>query len=153
MKNIILVRHGKDEKNSLTQLGRNQIQQMAIYLKTDLKLSGKIHLICSPLKRAMQSAEIIANSLGLKMYPDELFDDNLEYSSDLQKAVADILEIGSDFDHVIVVTHQPATMGLPIYLLKTCFPDNPENPYVPPTINGKANIFDCETGEIHFNLP
>ncbi len=80
MGNIFIVRHGQDEDNAalilnghrdkpLTDLGRQQAKTVANKLK-----SRNINVIySSPLKRTLQTAQIIAEELGVKSvinYPD-----------------------------------------------------------------------------------
>lgn len=73
MSTIFIVRHGQDEDNAngvlngrrdtpLTELGRNQAKTVAAKLN-----DHHIDVIyCSPLKRARQTAEIIARELGIQ---------------------------------------------------------------------------------------
>jgi len=75
MLNIYIVRHGQDEDNArsilnghrdktLTALGKKQAQEMALTLK---KMSVDFSaLYVSPLKRAQETAQIIARELKLK---------------------------------------------------------------------------------------
>ena len=75
---ILLVRHGQTEWNLLTKVqgkadvelneqGIKQAEETRNYLKNE-----KIDLIlCSPLKRAMQTAEIIKQGRNIKMIIDE----------------------------------------------------------------------------------
>jgi len=78
-KPIILVRHGQAESNvsnltggwsqtALTDLGRRQAGLVAGRLKLELE-GVEIASYCSDLKRAVQTAEIIAEQTGLEIVP------------------------------------------------------------------------------------
>jgi len=77
MPTIYLVRHGQNEDNvehilnghrdrPLTELGRQQARTVAAKLKHD----GIQVIYASPLKRAFETATIIASELGLSVQPD-----------------------------------------------------------------------------------
>lgn len=83
MNPIILVRHGQAESNvsnltggwsqtALTDLGRHQAQLVAKRLKRELE-GVEIASFCSDLKRAAQTAEIIAEETGLNIAPETGF--------------------------------------------------------------------------------
>lgn len=81
MTHIFLIRHGESEGNaarilcgqtiptSLTSRGRSQILEAGRGLK-DLPFEA---VYSSPITRAVQSAEILSNVLGLGIVPDERF--------------------------------------------------------------------------------
>lgn len=80
---IILVRHGQAESNvsnliggwsqtALTDLGRHQAQLVAARLKNELE-HVEVSFYCSDLKRAAQTAEIIAEKKGVKIIQEEGF--------------------------------------------------------------------------------
>lgn len=102
MTKIFLVRHGQDEDNAngilngrrdtpLTELGRNQASTVADKLKDD----GIQVIYASPLKRAYETARIIANKLGV----DEVITDEhlmeREFGVLTGKPVADIPKYSS----------------------------------------------------------
>ena len=83
MNPIILVRHGQAESNvsnltggwsqtALTDLGRRQAQLAAARLKHELG-GVEVASYCSDLKRAAQTAEIIAEETGLNIVPEKGF--------------------------------------------------------------------------------
>lgn len=73
MQNVFLVRHGQSDANvqmifdnyddghSLTELGRRQAQQTADYFSSKSFRA----MVCSPILRARQTAEIISQRIGL----------------------------------------------------------------------------------------
>jgi len=80
MNTIILVRHGQAVSNvsnltggwsqtALTDLGRHQAQLVAKRLKRELG-GMEVTSYCSDLKRAAQTAEIIAEETGLNIAPE-----------------------------------------------------------------------------------
>jgi broad specificity phosphatase PhoE len=80
--NITLIRHGESLGNvqrvfqgqkdfPLSDEGKNQARQLAKHLKTE-KTNYK-EIISSPLTRTMQTAEIIADELGLSIQTDALW--------------------------------------------------------------------------------
>ena len=77
---IILVRHGQAESNvsnltggwsqtSLTDVGHQQAHLVAKRLKRELR-GREVSAYCSDLKRAVQTAEIIGEELGLGIIPE-----------------------------------------------------------------------------------
>ena len=83
MNSIILVRHGQADSNvsnltggwsqtALTDLGRHQAQLVAARLKQELE-GVEVNSYCSDLKRAAQTAEIIAEETGLNIVPEKGF--------------------------------------------------------------------------------
>lgn len=76
---LLIIRHGQSQADledrhegradfSLTELGKYQARLAAAYLYRKYPLE---HVICSPLKRARESAEIIAGPLQLQVHSDE----------------------------------------------------------------------------------
>ena len=88
---LFFIRHGQSENNALwartqsnvdrvsdpqlTVIGKKQVEQTALFLKKCLKTSssivyedGDIHIFCSLMDRAIQSALIIANRLSLPLH-------------------------------------------------------------------------------------
>ena len=61
---IFLIRHG-DASGELTTLGQGQVSRTADFLKSlELDLSKTV-LLTSPIRRAVESAEIIQKTLNL----------------------------------------------------------------------------------------
>lgn len=72
MMELILMRHGKaeegmihlpDRDRQLTEQGRERAAQAARVLKERLAATGTVHIWSSPLRRARQTADILANAL------------------------------------------------------------------------------------------
>jgi phosphohistidine phosphatase len=70
---LILIRHGKSEirnsavddtQRTLTQIGREELKKIIPELKANLRSDLELHLLSSPILRATQTAEIIADSIG-----------------------------------------------------------------------------------------
>jgi len=96
---IILIRHGQAEHNlgeltggwsstSLTDLGRRQVEALASRLKDELEMPCLLYH--SDIKRATQTAEIIAEATGLTPIPDPgLREFNNGIAADKTKAEAE----------------------------------------------------------------
>ncbi len=78
---IYLVRHGQTEWNSigrfqgalnspLTELGKQQASRVASILLREVKDASKVQLVSSPLGRAVETANIIAEALKLQAVMD-----------------------------------------------------------------------------------
>ena len=78
---FLLVRHAQSEWNAagrwqghadppLSRLGRAQAQKLALHLDAELREARVGRIICSDLKRAHETARIIARPLGLSPEPD-----------------------------------------------------------------------------------
>lgn len=76
---IFFVRHGKDDENyrggwsnlGLVQEGVEQAKRLAKYLKEKSAEYGITYIVSSDLPRAKETAEIIANELGLSVETNE----------------------------------------------------------------------------------
>ena len=67
---LFLLRHGKDEGDRLTKEGREQIHDLAGRMQ--LIIVGSVLIYTSLLRRAVESAEIIANVLAIEDTPEKL---------------------------------------------------------------------------------
>jgi probable phosphoglycerate mutase len=97
METVILIRHGEAEhmvsdltggwsQIPLTKTGRNQVSALATRLETDLE-GVDYAFYCSDLKRARQTADIIAEALGREPIPSrELREFNNGVAADRTKA-------------------------------------------------------------------
>lgn len=106
---IALVRHGiaersapggTDEKRELTPDGRHRIKVEGKFLKHS---AWRFHrVLSSPLVRARQTAEVLADALGMEVEVDRLLRPGM--------TAHDILEVASRYDvgdGIILVAHQP----------------------------------------------
>lgn len=108
---LILMRHGEaepkkpgvpDDERSLTQDGRTQVAKVAKILGLKPK-----YIVSSPLKRALETAEIIAEILGVgevfernELLPEYFDLDNLKYLLNTMSL--------DDKDVILLVGHSPS---------------------------------------------
>jgi broad specificity phosphatase PhoE len=145
---IFWVRHGQSTWNAidrmqghelsppLTDLGRTQSVQAADALVD----RGVVHLLSSPAARALETATVIGDRLGLGVVIEPLL---LEKGLDEEvvEVVARVQELlASDLpDHTVAVSHGD-TIGLAVALLS-------RTSLTPPT-NGSIISVDPETGRV-----
>ena len=126
MKQLTLVRHAKAEEGnfiyglsdierSLTKKGEIQARQAGNFL---LKNDEKPNLILSsPAKRALQTAEFIADELS---YNKRLITtDSVIYSGDENAILERICQIDNKIDHVLLCGHNPTILILANLLNET----------------------------------
>lgn len=157
---VCLVRHGETEWNvqrriqgttetELTLKGYNQAHEIALFLKN----KQWDHIITSPLKRAVQTAEIIAKELkisDLKVWPEfqerdygqatgmylEEYTEYLEKQIEIKgwennnvlrkrvlKGLEKILQLYSN-ERIIVISHGVPIMGIIEYIMKKPFKED-----------------------------
>ena len=145
---IFWVRHGQSTWNAidrmqghelsppLTDLGRAQSAQAADALVGQ----GVVRLLSSPATRALETAEVIGERLGLDVTTEPLLlekgldEEVVEVVTRVQKLLASDLP-----DHTVAVSHGD-TIGLAVALLS-------RTPLTPPT-NGSVTSVDPETGAV-----
>ena len=145
---IFWVRHGQSTWNAidrmqghelsppLTDLGRAQSTQAA----ESLVGRGVVHVLSSPAIRALETAEIIGERLGLDVVTEPLL-----LEKGLDEEVVDVVSrvqklLASDHpDHTVAVSHGD-TIGLAVALLS-------RTSLTPPT-NGSVTSVDPETGAV-----
>lgn len=155
---ILWVRHGQSTWNvldrlqghelspPLTDLGREQAAQAAETLAT----VGAVRLLSSPATRAIETAEIIADRLGLTVEVEPLLlEKGLEenYTTVLVRVQQVLDQYGLDRDlpeHTIAVSHGD-TIGLAVGLLSGQRPE--------PAANGSITSVDASTREVRVTLP
>jgi broad specificity phosphatase PhoE len=132
---ILWVRHGQSTWNlidrmqghelspPLTELGREQAAAAA----ESLVGAGVVRLLSSPAVRAMQTADIIGERLGLEVVEDPmLLEKGLEESMvEVLVRVRQVLDRDLP-DHTVVVSHGD-TIGLAIGMLSGQRPELPAN--------------------------
>ncbi len=112
MKSVILIRHVKsDHSNMLADIDRpirNDRKEDAKEVAKDIKKRGDSpqHLICSPAKRTLQTASLLAHSWD---YPEK----KIAIAESLYECTAnDILNLikntDEKFDTIAIVCHNPA---------------------------------------------
>jgi broad specificity phosphatase PhoE len=145
---IFWVRHGQSTWNAidrmqghelsppLTDLGRVQSTQAADALVD----RGVVHLLSSPATRALETAEVIGERLGLDVVTEPLLvekgleEEVVEVVARVQKLLASDLP-----EHTVAVSHGD-TIGLAVALLS-------RTSLTPPT-NGSVISVDPETGDV-----
>ena len=153
---ILWVRHGQSTWNvldrlqghelspPLTELGREQAQDAA----ESLADRGVVRLLSSPATRALETAEIIAAHLGLKVEVEPLLlekglDEN--YTNVLVRVQQFLDRHDRDLPaHTVAVSHGD-TIGLAVGLLSGQRPE--------PAANGSVTSVDPETREVVVTLP
>lgn len=141
---IIWVRHGQSTWNAidrmqghelsppLTDLGRTQSAQAADALVDQ----GVVHLISSPATRALETAAVIGERLGLEVVTEPLL-----LEKGLDEGVVDVLEriqrlLGAALpDHTVAVSHGD-TIALAMGLLTGTPPELPANGSITPAPGG-----------------
>ena len=134
--NVIDRMQGHELSPPLTDLGRAQSAQAADALVGQ----GVVHLLSSPATRALETAEVIGERLGLDVTTEPLLlekgldEEVVEVVTRVQKLLASDLP-----DHTVAVSHGD-TIGLAVALLS-------RTPLTPPT-NGSVTSVDPETGAV-----
>lgn len=114
---LVLVRHGEaetprgsDAERALTDAGRIQAQQTGQWLAGQL-LQPEVQLLCSPYRRAQQTAKAIGDVLGCQ----PVVVDHVTPEDDPRLALK-ALESAVTAECVIVVTHMPLVASLATWL-------------------------------------
>lgn len=113
MKNFIVARLGNyDENLNLSPAGEKQMRQLSQVLKHSLN-ENPILLLSSSAPRAVQSATVLGNEMGVSFESfDELWSDNA-HIEDTERAIKLILERANGFENVVVMTHLEYSGSLP----------------------------------------
>ena len=134
--NVIDRMQGHELSPPLTDLGRAQSAQAADALVGQ----GVVHLLSSPATRALETAEVIGERLGLDVTTEPLL-----LEKGLDEEVVDVVTrmqklLASDHpEHTVAVSHGD-TIGLAVALLS-------RTSLTPPT-NGSVTSVDPETGAV-----
>jgi phosphohistidine phosphatase len=116
MKNLILIRHAEthpqqflesDRDRMLTQIGHHQIENIAKQLKEKKCLPD--YLLCSPAKRAIQTAQLLCEKLEIN--PKLIKISPILYSGTIE----DILQLFSllnSSQQAVIIGHNPTMSGL-----------------------------------------
>lgn len=125
MKRLVLLRHAKsswdfnvsDKDRPLTEKGVNRITMISV--NSSNVLSGADLIFSSPANRALHTACIMMNSLGLSFTKIVLKKEL--YTFELSKLLDFIYNISDDYNSVICVGHNPAFTEAISHLSKTDF--------------------------------
>ena len=110
MKTLLILRHAKtqpdapngDHARQLTERGLQDAQRMAAYIKTSLGTPDAI--VTSDARRAMQTAEIVANGVG---FSTPVTVEPRIYAAGLDTLLDVVRELPDDADRIILVGHNP----------------------------------------------
>ena len=107
---LILLRHGiaeesaaSDAERALTPEGAEKIARVSLGIKSMLKKDAKISILSSPLRRALETAQIVSKLLKVKKIEKA---DALAAGEDIVPLLAGWIT-GKTPDVLIVVGHQP----------------------------------------------
>ena len=102
---VYLVRHGDYGRNgSLNEKGKEQIKATTTEIEQDLGSLEEITIFHSPIRRARESAQIMAEEMSLSTRLERRWDLSSE-SYNLSNVVAEIEDIG------IIISHMPDLIG------------------------------------------
>ncbi|MCX6786724.1 MAG: phosphoglycerate mutase family protein [Candidatus Kaiserbacteria bacterium] len=110
LKLVVVVRHGEDQKNSLTQRGEEQVSKLAEAIKTRINGFSKIAILTSPVRRATQTSKIIGQKIGVN--PTECKELWWDKSEDGKMQMEAICEAAGNSDVVVAITHFEAHIGI-----------------------------------------
>jgi len=127
MKSLYLMRHGQpvnghpmNGERPLTDLGKKQAVQMAGWLT---RLIGRVDIvICSPMTRALDTAEPMAKALGSYTASTTL----LKPDAEPAEAWKEIVRLAAASTDVLVVGHDPSLNTLLLWLIGTDSTPGPE---------------------------
>lgn len=138
MKRLILVRHGDYSGGALTDYGRKQMQELAPVLANSVV--GNMLLVSSPIRRAKESATILAEYFRVPIDEHEVWEAG-GHSSDNDGAFQFIADVDANIDTLVVVTHLPFLESFPTYFgkrsLDVSLPSGGAD-------KGQAQVIDCE---------
>ena len=128
MKHLIVVRHGDYAVGGiLSEKGKIQINSIALQL-TNLNLSKKAVILTSPAPRALESADIIKQKLGIKDYveipffwSDTTAPTPTYYKDQDPSKVMTIVNEYEEREVVIVVSHLEVVNQFPKYFMQEMF--------------------------------
>lgn len=136
MKKLIIVRHGRfGTDDSLSEEGRLQTESLATIIKKRINGSDVL-LLSSPIKRALESAEIIGTAL--QVGPKIL--NALRHANEMESTADQIKRLLSRHEIVIVVAHEPHSVALPPFFTK-------EKKDFDPLSFSEAYVIDCDSGD------
>ncbi|MBS3170613.1 histidine phosphatase family protein [Candidatus Woesearchaeota archaeon] len=125
MKHLFVIRHGDYKGKDLSDLGRDQIRRIADDMKVIVGNGYNGHyLLSSPVIRAEQTAEIIAQAFGL-----ETFERNIQLfvnngTAEELKAIDGMITPHNNNDIVTIITHQDVVGTYPRHIVRTLFGRN-----------------------------
>jgi phosphohistidine phosphatase SixA len=98
------LRHGDHREDELTEQGKQQAHEAALFLEVDIPLDeAPIRVLCSPKKRCVQTAEIICKLFDAKPEPVEWL--NIAHRYEARGCIAQFVRETPGI-HLVVVTHE-----------------------------------------------
>ncbi|MDX2002696.1 MAG: histidine phosphatase family protein [Chitinophagales bacterium] len=126
MKLLYLVRHGKaawrhqemnDHERPLKKKGREETAFISQHLAQKGVRPGL--LVTSPAKRALQTAEILAQDL--EIHPDNLMINISLYNSSHEELLAVILGLPNEYNEAMLISHDPEIANIASFLTNSVF--------------------------------
>ncbi|MCX6812263.1 MAG: histidine phosphatase family protein [Candidatus Berkelbacteria bacterium] len=149
MKKLVIVRHGdycySDGENVLSHAGEDQIRELIEKLVAEnviINSGGELVILSSTARRAVDSAKIIAEALGVRCNFNEILWSESFRIENLPGALELVRQLESA-DTVIMVTHYKYTKYFPQYFGQEYLGVNS----FPMSVAGKGRawVIDCET--------
>lgn len=147
MKFLIVVRHGEyDEDYNLDHDGRCQIQGLSEKLKEFVN-GNETLLLSSPAPRAIQSAQIISEILGMPAEEHDILWSDNDHFRDFDGLRMILRERKSEAEVIIIVTHLEYVEGFPLYFAVNELGMAVRRAPIP--LKGEACLLDCSTESFH----
>lgn len=141
---LILVRHGHDANDRISETGRAQIQSLRERIAS-LVASKTVYILSSPTRRALDTADMLSDRLNaaIDLY-DVLWSEN-DHPMNMEKALELIRAFEAKVDVLVVVTHYEYVKDFPAYygrnVLGVTFPSKLID-------KGRAWVIDVEKKQI-----
>ena len=156
MKKLVLLRHAKsswdfnvaDKDRPLTEKGINYIKMISTRSSNILSSADLIY--ASPANRALHTACIMVNSLGLSF--DKIVLKKELYTFELSKLLDFIFNISDDFSYVICVGHNPAFTEAVSHFSKTDFLHLPTSAWAQ-LIFSQTKWKNISNGKLELGIP
>lgn len=151
MNKLIIARHGSyDTRNlRLNELGRKQI--LALSEKLENHVNGEpVIILSSTADRAIESAEILSEELGIEMESHDILWSDLYRDEDYEGTYSLIKEKGDGVGVMIIVTHLEYTQALPRFFSRKEFGEDGDNSLYGRNFldKGQACVIDCKKREM-----
>ena len=151
LQKLVVVRHGCYDDTGLTEQGRRHIAQLAETLAQRLN-DHAVALLSSPLKRAMETSEIIAARLGLNFdeHPCLLSGGYRLNNGQVEATLRLIAERSETYTAIILSTHLEFVEKFPSLWGAThgFLIAQEEN-----VLKGTARVVDVQTGQVEILHP
>lgn len=118
----VFVRHGDYTNDRLTPLGDRQVRELTPLIKSAFGDASPILVLSSPRQRAIQTASILSDGLGLRIPGfqtcEELADELHSLTTKLPKVHEAFVSVVRDAKYVLVSTHLPVARWYPWWYAK-----------------------------------